>query len=675
MPSKLAAWLPIVAAAGCTAADPIETRSVDAGAADVAVASTSDASPADTSLDAGHMPGDAGESPPPPIDTLFIGNSYVTSNDVSGRYRAILEGLGQTGVRVERVAPGGHRLQDHADDAHMGGTPLAGQLRSSSFDVVVLQEQSILGAMPNGFPERIESVDAATELAAMVEAESSTVVLYMTWGRERGYDAPFLGFGSFEGHQEGLDVAYESLAEHLRAQGLSTVRIAPVGAAFRAVFDRVTAAGDDPLAEGSDFDALYHSDGSHPSAQGAYLAACVIAGVATGDEPLDFADDPELGAGVSAELRSACQLALHQVRWHGRPQAIERAVIDPGVGIELGRVISANEDGSTVLISNSDGLGPMVFTRTGTSWSVDARLEVDAASTMCLSRDGTRAVVTFSGNLHIFRRDATDWVVEAVMPRNMGNSPVGFGAVALDASAELLFAGYTTDTSTAGQTGSVRVFRRTGETWTAVAKLVPDDAEEGDSFGSSVAVDATAERVLIGAMSDDVRGITSGSARLYRRTPNGWTEHTRFDGPRVYWAKYGWAVALDAAGDRAAVGTRGEIEVFTRAKETWTHEALLPANLWQPFLAWDDDATRILFGESELPTAAGVTGRAQTYVRTSTTWQLELLLLPKDGAGFEDYGYMNAMSADGSTAFIGAPNNGAWMGNLAGRVHIFDLPR
>ena len=104
------------------------------------------------------------------------------------------------------------------------------------------------------------------------------------------------------------------MASVLRERG-ADVRVAPVGGGFRILHDDLTAAGIDPLADGTDFVALYQADGSHPSLQGSYLAACILAGTITGSEPERFAADPRLGQDESARLRGVCGRALEDPKW------------------------------------------------------------------------------------------------------------------------------------------------------------------------------------------------------------------------------------------------------------------------------------------------------------------------------------------------------------------------
>jgi hypothetical protein len=274
--------------------------------------------------DAGAAQGDAGINAGNSLiqgghDVLFVGNSYIYVNDVPGRYRALADVTGPPPVRLESVVTGGYRLTQHAADANTDGTPLARWLRTgtpadTAFDVVVLQEQSQIGGFPENNPDRVASLAGASELAALARARNAAVVLYLTWGREHGDDTNPGLFADFPAMQDRLDVGYQAMATQLRAEG-TVVRVAPVGPAFRVVFDQVTAAGADPTAEGSAFDALYDADGSHPSSRGAYLAATVIFCTITGANPRALPDGNDLDGPTSTALRDAAGMVLEDPAW------------------------------------------------------------------------------------------------------------------------------------------------------------------------------------------------------------------------------------------------------------------------------------------------------------------------------------------------------------------------
>jgi hypothetical protein len=117
------------------------------------------------------------------------------------------------------------------------------------------------------------------------------------------------------------------------------------------------------------------------------------------------------------------------------------------------------------------------------------------------------------------------------------------------------------------------------------AKLTASDAADRDEFGRWLAIDgATA---LIGGAEDDDNGSGSGSVYVFVRGAGGWTEQGKLlaaDG--AVGDQFGWGVALD--GDTAVVGAfrdddngsaSGSAYVFTRVGNTWSQQAkLLPAD-------------------------------------------------------------------------------------------------
>ncbi len=173
-----------------------------------------------------------------PLRVLFIGNSYTFYNGMP----ALVEAMGQSAqsprrLQVKAVTQGGATLEKMWE---MRATRYA--VSDSTWDVVVLQEQS---TRPIHAPDRMHQ--AVAEIDAAVRKTGARTMLYMTWSR-RG----------FAESQTAISEAYRTTAQTL------SVDVAPVGLAWH------KALAQDPAL------ALYAPDGSHPSAAGSYLAACVL---------------------------------------------------------------------------------------------------------------------------------------------------------------------------------------------------------------------------------------------------------------------------------------------------------------------------------------------------------------------------------------------------------------
>jgi len=191
------------------------------------------------------------------------------------------------------VHPGGRRLAQHAADLEVASSPVA-MAFGQRWDRVFLQDQSQIPGFPEGSADRIASDAAAQPLARAALDAGARVVFYQTWGRRDGDERNPGLYPDFPTMQDRLTAGYERLAS-LAAMSGAEVSIGEVGEAFRRVHD----AGDR-----DHFEALYDADGSHPSVQGTYLAALVLAEASVGIRPGDVSYAPEgLEPEVAARLR------------------------------------------------------------------------------------------------------------------------------------------------------------------------------------------------------------------------------------------------------------------------------------------------------------------------------------------------------------------------------------
>jgi hypothetical protein len=179
---------------------------------------------------------------------LFIGNSYTYVNDLPHAFEQLADSGGER-VGVGMLAQGGWTLAQHASDA---ATTTA--LGGSRWDDVVLQEQSETPVLEAWRETRM--YPAAVRLVSMIRAVHATPVFLVTWAHRDGW--PDGGVADFASMQKALDDGYDAIASQLHAE------VAPVGDAWR-----IASALPDVAS-------LWQQDGSHPSLEGTYLAACVV---------------------------------------------------------------------------------------------------------------------------------------------------------------------------------------------------------------------------------------------------------------------------------------------------------------------------------------------------------------------------------------------------------------
>jgi len=199
---------------------------------------------------------------------LFIGNSYTSVNDLPATFASLARSGGHS-VQTAMVAQGGAYLADE-----VGSDAVATSLRATAWNVIVLQEQSQVPAVP---AVRARQMDpAARTLTATVRGVGALPILFQTWAHRDGW--PEQGLADYAAMQLGLDDGYLATAREL------AVAVAPVGAAWSVV--RRAGPGIE----------LWQSDGSHPTVAGTYLAACVFYAVLFRSSPEGLA----LPDGVSA---------------------------------------------------------------------------------------------------------------------------------------------------------------------------------------------------------------------------------------------------------------------------------------------------------------------------------------------------------------------------------------
>jgi hypothetical protein len=194
----------------------------------------------------------------PALRILFVGNSLTYENDMPEMVdRLAAADPGPLPVFVVSDTLGGRRLSYWADN---GG--LRNLLSTVHWNVVVLQEQSEIPSFARA--DRARLMDGPLRsIDRQVRNRGARTELFMTWAHEGG---EFSG-DSYQAMQDRLAIGY---LEEAKAIGADVV---PVGLAWSAAHARA------PSLQ------LWADDGTHPSVQGSYLAACVMYASLTGRTP------------------------------------------------------------------------------------------------------------------------------------------------------------------------------------------------------------------------------------------------------------------------------------------------------------------------------------------------------------------------------------------------------
>jgi hypothetical protein len=206
---------------------------------------------------------------------------------------------------------------------------------------------------------------------------------------------------------------------------------------------------------------------------------------------------------------------------------------DGAAGDQFGFYVSL--DGNTCLISanwdndNGNKSGSVyVFVRDGTTWTQQAKLLAsdgqagDRFSVGTLSGD-TAVIGAFydddngidSGSAYVFTRTGTTWTQQAKLLPSDGAAGDLFSGYSFSLSGNTTIIGSPDDDDKGTNSGSAYVFTRTGTTWTQQQKLLASDGAAGDQFGTSTCVDG--DTAVITAPYDDDSGLNSGSAYVFTK--------------------------------------------------------------------------------------------------------------------------------------------------------------
>jgi hypothetical protein len=335
-------------------------------------------------------------------------------------------------------------------------------------------------------------------------------------------------------------------------------------------------------------------------------------------------------------------------------------------------------DGNQADNSASNSGAVYVFRHTGSTWAQEAYIKASNSGafdlfgwSLALSSDSsTLAVGAYgeasnatgvdgnqvdnsslnSGAVYVFRRTGSTWAQEAyVKASNTGGGDQFGRRVALSSDGSTLAVGAYGEASnatgvngnqvdnSAGNSGAVYVFRRTGSTWAQEAYVKASNTAAGDQFGSSVALSSDGSTLAVGASQEgsNATGVNgnqadnsagnSGAVYVFRRTGSTWAQEAYVKASNTGTSdNFGSSVALSSDGSTLAVGASQE---GSNARGVNGNQA-------------DNSATQ--------------SGAVYVFRRTGSTWAQEAYVKASNTGVDDRFGSSVALSSDGSALAVGA---------------------
>jgi len=278
-----------------------------------------------------------------------------------------------------------------------------------------------------------------------------------------------------------------------------------------------------------------------------------------------------------------------------------------------------------------------------------------------------------------------------LVPTGTANVGVGGGGEALSGDGGTAVVGVAGDDF---NHGAAWVFTRSGSGWVQGAELTPTGASSygGSQFGSSVAISADGNTILVGG-PDDSGGTyrpeqaPAGAAWVFVRSGSGWVQQGLAltaphdsSGPGAF----GTSAALSADGDVALVGGGGGAWIFSRSGSRWSASSTLAASdvsgngnaFFGASVALSADGSTALVGGPTDgvvervgggPPLTQPTGAVWTFTRSGAGWLQSGSKLTPPGLPHGEFGWGVALSGDGGTALVSG-DGGAWAFGRGGSV-------
>jgi hypothetical protein len=274
-----------------------------------------------------------------------------------------------------------------------------------------------------------------------------------------------------------------------------------------------------------------------------------------------------------------------------------------------------------------------------------------------------------AGSAIVFQWTGTSWSEEAVL--HGSNTDVGdkFGSTLVLDGTRLAVAAPTGEPDEmTGAAGQVYVFGDDGTSWTEQNVVSPVSGDEGDAFGSSIALDG--DRMLIGSPGNDSVALNAGAARFFDYDLSGWQpSDMKLTDPNGL-THDAFGTAADFEGQWAAVGAplsstagfpdAGSVVIFREVNGTWTyHDTLMAsdARAGDRFGSQVElDGNILLIGspyDDGIEPLLGNTGQVYVFALEEDTWTESGTVQPLS----PEIGMLagSAISLQGGRAIIGAP--------------------
>ena len=290
---------------------------------------------------------------------------------------------------------------------------------------------------------------------------------------------------------------------------------------------------------------------------------------------------------------------------------------------------------------------------------------------------------TTAGATYVFTRSGTTWSQEAkLQPSDVAAGDTSGYQVSISGDGNtIIISSHSDDTGYTGA-GAAYIFTRSGTTWSQQAKLVASNPGEYDSFGKGVGISTDGNTVLVGAPGEDTGVGDAGAVYAFTRSGTTWSQQAFIQcSDRAQYDGFGEHIAVSSNGNDAIIGVReksggGAAYVFNRSGSTWSQQAKIVSSDLQTGDAFgsdvdiSDNGATVIVGAPTEDTGASNVGAAYIFTRSGTSWSQQQKIQASDKQIYDNFGIAVGLDTTGDLAIIGANYEDTDYGN-AGAAYVF----
>jgi len=302
-------------------------------------------------------------------------------------------------------------------------------------------------------------------------------------------------------------------------------------------------------------------------------------------------------------------------------------------------------------------------------------IALDGSNLLVAALNANVGSVSQQGAVYAFTRSGDTWVETQKFSSSDGESIDAFGsAIALHGTTAIVGALDAHPNNNTMQ-GKAYVFELTDGVWVEQQILTAADGAANDRFGQSVAFDG--RTIMVGAPTLPYNFLHGGAVYAFEQSGETWTQIAKIipDDSMVS-DQFGFSIGL--SGDAALMGAignsfaRGAVYAFSRVDAAWVQTRKLSpadsasADQFGNALALQDE-TAIIGAQGMV--AGDRKGTAYLLEQSNGSWGDPIELTESDAGSLDLFG--SAVAYDGMTALVGAPGTTISEQDSQGDVHFF----